>query len=110
MAKGQRSNTYVNPLAAEGMERFKYEIAQELGIQTPPGGYWGTMTTRDTGAIGGNMVRKMVEAYENNLAGGASYQTTGTARTTGGESLGGRNTDTLPTGRTQYGGTGGTRY
>ncbi|MEC9488557.1 MAG: alpha/beta-type small acid-soluble spore protein [Halanaerobium sp.] len=70
MAIGQKSNTYVNPLAAQAMEKFKYEIAQELGIQTPPGGYWGTMTTRDTGAIGGNMVRKMVEAYENNLAGG----------------------------------------
>ncbi|MCK4260468.1 MAG: alpha/beta-type small acid-soluble spore protein [Halanaerobiales bacterium] len=70
MAGGQKSNTLVNPLAAKAMEQFKYEVAQELGIQTPQSGYWGEMTTRDTGAIGGHMVRKMVEAYENKLSGG----------------------------------------
>ena len=72
MAQGQKSNTLVNPLAAKAMEQFKYEVASELGIQTPQSGYWGEMTTRDTGAIGGHMVRKMVEAYENSLAGGTS--------------------------------------
>ncbi|MFW6035789.1 MAG: small, acid-soluble spore protein, alpha/beta type [Halanaerobiales bacterium] len=66
---GQRSNTLVNPLAAQAMENFKYEVAQELGIQIPQSGYYGEMTTRDTGALGGHMVRKMVEAYENSLAG-----------------------------------------
>lgn len=70
MAGGQKSNTLVNPLAAKAMEQFKYEVANELGIQTPQSGYWGEMTTRDTGAIGGHMVRKMVEAYENSLSGG----------------------------------------
>lgn len=68
MAAGQKRNTLVNPLAARAMEQFKYEIANELGIQTPQSGYWGEMTTRDTGAIGGHMVRKMVEAYESRLA------------------------------------------
>lgn len=69
MAKGQKSNTLVNPLAAQAMEKFKYEVAQELGIQVPQSGYWGEMTTRDTGAVGGHMVRRMVEAYENSVAG-----------------------------------------
>ncbi|MFW6034749.1 MAG: small, acid-soluble spore protein, alpha/beta type [Halothermotrichaceae bacterium] len=66
---GQKSNTLVNPLAAQAMEKFKYEVANELGIQIPQSGYYGEMTTRDTGALGGHMVRKMVEAYENSLAG-----------------------------------------
>ena len=70
MAAGQKRNNLVNPLAARAMEQFKYEIASELGIQTPQSGYWGEMTTRDTGAIGGHMVRKMVESYESRLAGG----------------------------------------
>lgn len=70
MAAGQKRNNLVNPLAGRAMEQFKYEIANELGIQTPQSGYWGEMTTRDTGAIGGHMVRKMVEAYESRLAGG----------------------------------------
>jgi hypothetical protein len=69
--QGQRSNTLVNPLASQAMEKFKYEVASELGIQVPQSGYYGEMTTRDTGAIGGHMVRKMVEAYENSLAGTA---------------------------------------
>ncbi|MDI3547741.1 MAG: hypothetical protein PWR10_1393 [Halanaerobiales bacterium] len=69
MAQGQKRNTLVNPLAAQAMDKFKYEVASEIGIQVPQSGYWGEMTTRDTGAIGGNMVRKMIEAYENSLAG-----------------------------------------
>lgn len=69
MGVGQNNNTLVNPLAAQAMEKFKYEVAQELGIQIPQSGYYGEMTTRDTGALGGHMVRKMVEAYENSIAG-----------------------------------------
>jgi len=92
MARGQKSNTLVNPLAAQAMQQFKYEVAQELGINPPSGGYWGEMTTRDTGAIGGNMVKKMVEDYENRLAGGQTGggQTGGqTGGTTGGTKQGG---------------------
>jgi len=69
MGIGQKRNTLVNPLAAQAMEKFKYEVANELGIEIPQSGYYGNMTTRDTGAIGGHMVRKMVEAYENSFAG-----------------------------------------
>ncbi|MFW6023022.1 MAG: small, acid-soluble spore protein, alpha/beta type [Halanaerobiaceae bacterium] len=74
MGVGQKNNTLVNPLAAQAMEKFKFEVAQELGISVPQSGYWGEFTTRDTGAIGGHMVRKMVEAYENSLAGQSSNQ------------------------------------
>ncbi|MBT9176025.1 MAG: Small, acid-soluble spore protein alpha [Firmicutes bacterium] len=71
MARGSdnTSNQIVVPQAKNAMEQFKYEVTSELGIQTPNDGYWRTMTTRDTGAIGGHMVRKMIEMAERSLAG-----------------------------------------
>lgn len=77
MARGSdTSNQIVVPQAKNAMEQFKYEVASELGIQTPNDGYWGTMTTRDTGAIGGHMVRKMIEMAERSLAGRGTGGTT----------------------------------
>jgi hypothetical protein len=52
------------------MEQFKWETAAELGIQVPQGGYMGDLPSRVNGAIGGNMVRKMIAAYEQSLAQG----------------------------------------
>ncbi|MCL6626666.1 alpha/beta-type small acid-soluble spore protein [Alicyclobacillus shizuokensis] len=69
MALGQKRNTPVVPGAIKALEQFKYEVASELGITPPQDGYWGTMTTRDTGAIGGNMTRKLVALAEQQLAG-----------------------------------------
>ncbi len=70
MGSGQRSNNLLVKQASAAMEKFKYEIANELNIDTSKvqGGYWGYMMTRDTGAIGGNMVRRMIEAAEKSLA------------------------------------------
>jgi hypothetical protein len=62
------SNTPVVPNSKKALDQFKYEVANELGISTPADGYWGTMTTRDTGAIGGHMVRKMIAMAEQSLA------------------------------------------
>lgn len=70
MASGQRRNVPVIPQAMHVLDQLKYEVAQELGITPPTGGYWGTMTTRDTGAIGGNITRKLVALAETQLAGG----------------------------------------
>ncbi|HBK85039.1 MAG TPA: acid-soluble spore protein [Firmicutes bacterium] len=70
MALGSSSsNVPVVPNAKKALDQFKYEVANELGIQVPADGYWGTMTTRDTGSIGGNMVRKMIAMAEQSLAG-----------------------------------------
>jgi hypothetical protein len=71
MAQGQSrsSNQLVVPQADAAMDQLKYEIAQELGIQVPQDGYWGYMATRDTGAIGGHMVRRMVQIAEEQLSG-----------------------------------------
>jgi small acid-soluble spore protein A (major alpha-type SASP) len=69
MAQGQKSNTLVVQSAAKALDQLKYEVASELGITPPSDGYWGTMATRDTGAIGGNITRKLVALAEQQLAG-----------------------------------------
>jgi small acid-soluble spore protein A (major alpha-type SASP) len=71
MAVGQKSSTLVVKQAGKALEQLKYEVASELGISTPADGYWGTMTTRDTGSIGGNITRKLVALAEQQLAGRA---------------------------------------
>ncbi|MCF8564095.1 alpha/beta-type small acid-soluble spore protein [Alicyclobacillus tolerans] len=69
MAQGQKRNVPVVPGAIRALDQMKYEVAQELGIQVPQDDYWGTMMTRDTGAIGGNITRKLVALAEQQLAG-----------------------------------------
>ncbi|ANE45077.1 spore protein [Paenibacillus swuensis] len=64
-----RTNDLVVPQANQALEQLKYEIAQELGIQIPQDGYYGNMATRDTGAIGGHITRRLVEIAEQQLAG-----------------------------------------
>jgi hypothetical protein len=75
MAKGQSrsSNQLVVQQAASALEQLKYEVAQELGIQIPQDGYYGYMATRDTGAIGGHMVRRLVQIAEQQLSGGKRF-------------------------------------
>lgn len=70
MGTGQKRNTPVVVQAMQALDKMKYEIANELNVDLSKvqGGYFGYMTTRDTGAIGGNMVRKMIEAAERSLA------------------------------------------
>jgi Small, acid-soluble spore proteins, alpha/beta type. len=58
------SNKLVNPNAREAMDRFKMESASEVGVQLKQG-YNGNLTSAQAGSIGGQMVKKMVQAYEN---------------------------------------------
>lgn len=67
-----RSNQKVVPHASAALERFKYEIATEVGI-TLKEGYNGDIAAKDAGKIGGQMVRRLIETAERNMAG-----TTGT--------------------------------
>lgn len=70
MASNSRSsNTLVVQQASQALQQLKYEVAQELGIQIPQDGYYGYMTTRDTGAIGGHITRKLVQIAEQQLSG-----------------------------------------
>lgn len=74
MAAGQNRNRKVIPGSEQGMQQFKYETAQELGIPNYQG-YLGDIPSRVNGAVGGNMVKKMVAAYEQSLAQGTQPPT-----------------------------------
>lgn len=50
------------------MERFKYEVADELGVPLN-NGYNGDLTAKQNGSVGGYMVKKMIEAQERQMAG-----------------------------------------
>ena len=52
--------------AREGLNRFKMEAANEVGVNLKQG-YNGDLTSRQAGSIGGQMVKKMIESYENGL-------------------------------------------
>lgn len=71
MGAGQRSNRKLVPQATQALDTFKYEVARDLGLPLPQGGYWGDYASRDVGAIGGHMVRRMIEMAERSLAGSA---------------------------------------
>ena len=64
MAKS--TNNLVNPNARDAMDRFKMEAASQVGVNLKQG-YNGDLTSKQAGSIGGQMVRKMIEAYENGL-------------------------------------------
>ena len=57
------NNKLVNPNAREAMNRFKMEAASEVGVNLTQG-YNGDLTSRQAGSVGGQMVKKMIEAYE----------------------------------------------
>lgn len=67
MGTGQKRNIPVNPAAYQALYQLKYETANELGIQVPETDYWGDLPSRQCGAVGGNMVRKMIAAAEQSL-------------------------------------------
>ncbi|MGQ9512074.1 small, acid-soluble spore protein, alpha/beta type [Thermodesulfitimonas sp.] len=78
MAQGQRTNRVLVPEARVALNQMKWEIAREVGINLPPGSYLGDVPSRQNGAIGRHMVRRMIMAYEQNLA--ANVGATGAAR------------------------------
>lgn len=56
------------PEAKEAMNRFKMEIANELGVNLKQG-YNGNLTSAQTGSIGGEMVRRMIKKQEEQMSG-----------------------------------------
>ena len=64
--KTMASNKTLVPEAKEAMERFKMEAANEVGVNLKQG-YNGDLTSKQAGSVGGQMVKKMVEAYENSI-------------------------------------------
>lgn len=61
-----RSNKKVVPEAQAALDKFKYEVANEVGVNLK-NGYNGDLTSREAGKIGGNMVRKLIETAERQM-------------------------------------------
>ena len=67
MSRSSNSNTTSVPEAKEAMNRFKQEVASELGINLKEG-YNGDLTSRQAGSIGGEMVKKMIMRQEEQMS------------------------------------------
>ena len=68
MTKNTSSNKAVVPEAKGALDRFKYEVAGEIGVPLKDG-YNGDLTSRQNGSVGGYMVKKMIEQQEKQMAG-----------------------------------------
>lgn len=66
MSSQSRSNRVEVPEAKAAMDRFKTEVASELGVNLKEG-YNVDLTSREAGSIGGEMVRRMIKSYEESL-------------------------------------------
>ena len=60
------SNRRLVPEAKEALDKFKYEVASEVGVNLK-NGYNGDISSKDAGRIGGNMVKKMIQQAENQM-------------------------------------------
>ena len=67
-----RSKKPVNPAAQNGLDRLKEETAAELGLKDYKNTYKGALSSADNGRVGGHMVRKMIEARENQFGQGTT--------------------------------------
>ena len=62
-----KSNNRINvPESKQAMDQFKMQAASEVGVNLK-NGYNGDLTSREAGSIGGQMVKKMIESYEQNM-------------------------------------------
>ena len=62
----KKSNRINVPEAREALNKFKMEAASEVGVNLKQG-YNGDLTSREAGSVGGQMVKKMIQAYENGM-------------------------------------------
>lgn len=65
MSTGSNNQKLV-PEAKEALNKFKMEAASDVGVNLKEG-YNGELTSRQAGSVGGQMVKKMIEKYENDL-------------------------------------------
>ncbi len=65
MANSNSNRTLV-PEAKDSLNQFKYEVANEVGVNLK-NGYNGDISAKDAGRIGGNMVRKMIQKAESQM-------------------------------------------
>lgn len=65
------SNRVEVPQAREALDRFKMEVASELGVPLKQG-YNGDLTSAQNGSVGGEMVRRMIRRQEEAMSGQSS--------------------------------------
>lgn len=70
MSNTSSSNKVTVPEAKAALNRFKFEVANELGVPLTDG-YNGNLTSKQNGSVGGEMVRKMIAEQERQMSGGA---------------------------------------
>ena len=69
MSNNTSSNKAVVPEAKGALDRFKFEVANELGVPLTDG-YNGNLTSKQNGSVGGYMVKKMIEQQERQMSSG----------------------------------------
>lgn len=74
MASSRSSNQVLVPQARAGLESMKMEAAQSLGVQIPANGYYGDITSRETGSLGGYITKNLVAMAEQQLSGGQAIR------------------------------------
>ena len=73
MSNNTSSNKAAVPEAKGALNRFKFEVANELGVPLTDG-YNVNLTSKQNGSVGGYMVKKMIEAHEKSMSAGQSSQ------------------------------------
>ena len=63
-----RNNQKVVPQAAAALDRMKFEVASEVGVNLKEG-YNGDISARDAGRVGGTMVKRLIEQAERSMSG-----------------------------------------
>ena len=66
MSNNKNSNQPVVPNAREALNKFKMEAASDVGVNLKQV-YNGDLTSREAGSVGGQMVKKMIKAYEDSM-------------------------------------------
>jgi hypothetical protein len=70
---GSSRNRVLVPQARAGLNNMKMEAAQSLGVQIPADGYYGNVTSRETGSLGGYITKNLVAMAEQQLSGGQAF-------------------------------------
>ncbi|MDD3172635.1 MAG: alpha/beta-type small acid-soluble spore protein [Herbinix sp.] len=70
MANNNGSNSAAVPQAKEALNRYKMEIANEIGVPLKQG-YNGDLTSKQNGSVGGEMVKRMIRQQEQQMSGGS---------------------------------------
>ncbi len=69
MSNSTSSSSKTKKEAQEALNRFKMEVASEIGVNLKDG-YNGDLTSREAGSVGGNMVKKMIRRQEEQMSQG----------------------------------------